>query len=239
MITIVIVHGAWMDISGWDHVIPQLKKDGYDVIGVNLPGHGKDNTSYANISMQSYIDVVKKAIGGKKDVILIGHSMAGLVISEVAEQIPGQIKKLIYFNAYLPADGESLLTIANTDGESHIPKYLAIDEKKGTASIATNGIVDVFAADASEPDAEKLVTNMKPDALVPLATPVTLTRGNFGSVIKTYIFTLNDHTIGYALQQKMVKASTNVRMTYTLPTSHTPFLAMPGVCVAIIEHESR
>src|ERR1700761_2452927 len=85
--TIVLVHGAWSDASAWDYVVPQLKAAGFDVIAVNLPGHGKDNTPPAGITMDNYVEVVKKAIGTKKNVILVGHSMGGVVISEVAQQI--------------------------------------------------------------------------------------------------------------------------------------------------------
>ncbi len=86
MKTVVLVHGAWTDASAWDAVTPLLKARGYDVITVNLAGHGKDNTSFAGITMASYVETVKKAIGTKNDVTLVGHSMGGFVISEVAER---------------------------------------------------------------------------------------------------------------------------------------------------------
>ena len=89
--TIVLVHGAWSDATAWQAVIPLLKAQGHEVIAVNLPGHGTDATSFAGISLQSYVDAVKNAIGDRKNVILVGHSMAGIVISQVAEAIPGQI----------------------------------------------------------------------------------------------------------------------------------------------------
>src|ERR1700740_2382526 len=89
--TIVLVHGAWADATAWQAVVPLLKAQGHEVIAVNLPGHGNDTTPFANISLQSYVEVVKNAIGDRKNVILVGHSMAGLVISQVAEEIPGQI----------------------------------------------------------------------------------------------------------------------------------------------------
>src|SRR5580692_8081448 len=128
METIVLVHGAWSDASAWDHISPILKAQGYEVIAVNLPGHGKDNTSFADITLASYVETVKKAIGARKDVVLVGHSMAGLVISEVAEQIPDQIRKLVYLAAFLPKNGESLLSLAQTDADSHIGKYLQVDK---------------------------------------------------------------------------------------------------------------
>src|ERR1700742_3572081 len=83
---IVLVHGAWSDASSWDAVIPLLKAQGEEVINVNLAGHGKDTTSFAGITFQTYVDQVNAAIGTGTNVVLVGHSFAGLVISQIAEE---------------------------------------------------------------------------------------------------------------------------------------------------------
>ena len=238
MKTIVLVHGAWSDASAWSKVAPVLTAKGYEVIEVNLPGHGKDNTSFATITLQSYVDAVKNAIGSRKNVLLVGHSMGGVVISQVAEQIPGQVKELVYLAAFLPRNGESLLSLSQQDADSHIGKYLQVDQANGKASLATDGIIDVFAADASKAVADELVANFKADPLAPFATPVALTDANFGSVKKVYIHTLNDHAVSYTLQQAMVKNG-NVAREYAIPTSHAPFISMPGVLAAIILQEAE
>ena len=233
--TIVLVHGAWSDATAWQAVVPLLKARGHEVIAVNLPGHGTDATSFANISLQSYVDAVKNAIGDRKNVVLVGHSMAGLVISQVAEEIPGQIKELIYLAAYLPKNGESLLSLAQQDAGSHIGKYLQIDKDHGAAIINKDGIVDAFVEDAPKNVQDYVVANWKTEPLTPLATPVTLTDANFGSVKKAYIHTVNDHAVSYVFQQTMVKGS-DVKTTAVLNSSHTPFISMPAKLVdAIIE----
>jgi pimeloyl-ACP methyl ester carboxylesterase len=232
--TIVLVHGAWSDATAWQAVIPLLKSQGHDVITVNLPGHGSDATSFANISLQSYADAVKNAIGDRKNVILVGHSMAGMVISEVAEEIPAQIKELVYLAAYLPQNGESLLSLAKQDADSHIGKYLQIDQAAGSASVAKDGVIDVFAADAPEQVGNYIANNIKPEPLTPLATPVTLTDGKFGSVQKVYIHTTNDHAVSFTLQKTMVKNNGHISKEYSLPSSHTPFISMPDKLAAIL-----
>jgi len=235
METIVLVHGAWSDASAWDGVVAILKGKGYDVIAVNLPGHGKDTTSIATISLDTYVNTVKAAIGDKKNIILLGHSFAGIVISQVAEEIPGQIKELIYLAAYLPKNGESLLSLAQQDAGSHIGKYLQIDKDHGAAIINKDGIVDAFVEDAPKNVQDYVVANWKTEPLTPLATPVTLTDANFGSVKKAYIHTVNDHAVSYVFQQTMVKGS-DVKTTAVLNSSHTPFISMPAKLVdAIIE----
>ncbi|MCR8557788.1 alpha/beta fold hydrolase [Mucilaginibacter sp. BJC16-A38] len=237
--TIVLVHGAWADATAWQAVIPVLKAQGHEVIAVNLPGHGSDTTSFAKISLQSYVDVVKNAIGDRKNVILVGHSMAGLVISQVAEEIPGQIKELVYLAAYLPKNGESLLSLAKQDADSHVGKYLQIDQATGSAIVAKDGVVDVFAADAPAQVGEYIANNIKPEPLAPLATPVTLTDGKFGSVRKVYIHTVNDHAVSFSLQNTMVKNNGHISKEYSLPSSHTPFISMPDKLAAILLTASK
>ena len=237
--TIVLVHGAWSDATAWQAVVPLLKAQGHEVIAVNLPGHGTDTTSFAGISLQSYVNVVKNAIGDRKNVILVGHSMAGIVISQVAEEIPGQIKELVYLAAYLPQNGESLLSLAKQDADSHVGRYLQIDQAHGSVIIAKDGVIDVFAADAPTQIGDYIANNIKPEPLAPLATPVTLTAENFGSVKKVYIHTINDHAVSFTLQKTMVKANGGVSKEYSLPSSHTPFISMPDKLAAIILAASK
>jgi pimeloyl-ACP methyl ester carboxylesterase len=237
--TIVLVHGAWSDATAWQAVVPLLKAQGHEVIAVNLPGHGTDATSFANISLQSYVDVVKNAIGDRKNVVLVGHSMAGLVISQVAEEMPGQIKELVYLAAYLPQNGESLLSLAKQDAESHVGKYLQIDQTTGSANIAKDGVIDVFAADAPAKVGDYIANNIKPEPLSPLATPVTLTDEKFGSVKKIYIHTTDDHAVSFTLQKTMVKNNGHVSKEYSLPSSHTPFISMPDRLAAILLTASK
>lgn len=238
MRTVVLIHGAWADASAWDAVSPLLKAQGYDVITINLAGHGKDNTPVAGITMDSYVETVKKAIGTRTNVTLVGHSMAGFVISEVAEQIPGQIKKLVYLAAFLPKNGETLLSLSQSDPDSHIGKYLQVNQNEGNAAIAKEGFIDAFAEDAPESVKTYLLANLKPEPLAPFVAPAVLTDANFGKVEKVYIHTINDHAISYTQQQKMVSSS-NVARVYAIPSSHTPFISMPGVLAAIILQEVK
>ena len=236
--TIVIVHGAWSSANDWHHVAGHLNSRENNLIIVNLPGHGTDQTPVSNISLQLYVYEVLKAIGSTTDVTLVGHSFGGIVVSEVAELIAPQIKKLIYIAAFVPKNGDSLLSIAQTDSESLVGKNLIVDEQAGVASIAKDEITNVFLADAPKPVAEYVTNNLRPEPLAPLSTPVTLTDANFGNITKVYIHSQNDNTIGYSLQQRMVEDADILR-TYSLPSSHTPFIVFPQILSAIITLEAN
>lgn len=236
--TIVIVHGAWSSANDWHHVADHLTSAESNLIIVNLPGHGTDLTPVSTISLQLYVYEVLKVIGNATDVILVGHSFGGIVVSEVAELIAPQIKKLIYIAAFIPKNGDSLLSLAQTDSESHVGKNLIVDEQAGVASITKEAISDVFLADAPKAVAEYVTNNLRPEPLAPLSTPVTLTDANFGKVTKVYVHSQNDNTIGYSLQQKMVEDA-GISRTYSLPSSHTPFIVFPQILSAIIALEAN
>src|SRR5277367_2918558 len=94
--TFVLVHGAWQAPYAWENVKAQLEKKGFTVVIVELPGHGADQTDPSTLSINAYRDKVVETINalpGK--VILVGHSMAGMVVSATAEQIPDKIEKLV------------------------------------------------------------------------------------------------------------------------------------------------
>jgi pimeloyl-ACP methyl ester carboxylesterase len=236
--TIVLVHGAWSSAADFKDLTAELKKNGNEVIAVNLPGHGDDHTPIASLTLQGYVDTVKKAIGKRTNIILVGHSFGGMVISATAEQIPGQIKKLIYLCAFVPKDGESLFAISATDKESHLGQYIQPDEKAGVVGIAKEGVLDFFAADAPKKIADVLPANFKPEPTAPIATPVALTAANFGKIEKVYIFTEFDHAIGITLQKSMAKDA-KISRSYSLPTSHTPFWSQPAVVAAILSQEAK
>jgi pimeloyl-ACP methyl ester carboxylesterase len=90
--TYVLVHGSWLGKFCWTEVVTLLEMKGHTALTIDLPAHGDDLTPPDNTSLDSYRDVVVGLIGDLRDVILVGHSMAGVVISAVAEAIPDRIK---------------------------------------------------------------------------------------------------------------------------------------------------
>jgi pimeloyl-ACP methyl ester carboxylesterase len=236
--TIVIIPEAWSSAADWDYVTPQLKAAGNDVIVVNLAGHGADKTPIASISLASYVDAVKKAIGNKTNITLVAHSFGGVVATQLAEEIPSQIKEIVFVAAYVPKNGESLLSLATADADSHVGRSLQIKEKEGLAVVSKDGIVDSFFEDAPKQVQDYVVNHFPAEPLAPLATPVKTSDANFGKVKKIFVFTANDHTNSPSLQHKMVDNS-GITKTYTLPSSHTPFVSMPDVLAAVINHEAK
>ena len=234
MNTYVLVHGAWMGAWAWDDVAAGLRAGGATVEAVELPGHGADTTPLSGATMDAYVAKVGAAVDAAgKPVILVGHSMAGMVITQVAELKADSIAKLVYLAAYLPKDGQKLLDLALEDADSHSGRNANIDEKNGIADIPNESLQDDFLADGSPAAVAKLKASYRPEPLAGFVAPVKTTAANWGRVMKVYIYTKQDHAVSYALQQRMT-AGITLSSTVTLDTSHSPFLSQPAAVVAAL-----
>lgn len=229
----VLVHGAWMGAWSWERVTPLLEAAGHEVRVVELPAHGDDPTDPARASLDGYRDAVLAAVadaGGP--VVLVGHSMGGMVISAAAEAEPQSVGALVYVAGYLPADGQSLLDLAFMDAGSILGEHL-IDNGDGTSSIETAAIGDVFCSDCTAEDVMLLQDRHRPEAGAPLGTPLALTDDAFGSVPRFYIHTAQDVAVSPGLQDQMV-ATSPVDGEATLDTAHSPMLTDPDGLAAQI-----
>jgi len=236
---IALVHGAFEDAHIWDGVSAKLKADGYRVISVDLPGRPSAPMAANLVSNDVYRDTVLKAIDGESHpVVLVGHSFGGIAVSTVAEAAPAKVKTAVYLAAYLPQDGESMLSLAKQDRDSKAGPALKIDEAKGMISVNYAARADLFANGAPEGLRKVLPDLIIDEPLAPIVTPVKLTAQRFGKVDKVYIHTAQDQVVSPYLQQKMV-AATPVRLEFTLNTGHTPFLTDVSGLVAAIENSAE
>ncbi|MFZ5494965.1 MAG: alpha/beta fold hydrolase [Verrucomicrobiota bacterium] len=111
---LVSVHGAWA--GGWQmkKVAPLLEAQGWKVYRPTLPGLGEHHhLATPSIGLDDHItDIVNLILfEDLHDVVLLGHSYGGMVITGVADRIPDRIARLVYLDAFVPEDGESLMTV--------------------------------------------------------------------------------------------------------------------------------
>jgi len=109
--TYVIVHGAWGGGWDWKHVDQLLTADGNEVYRPTLTGQGEHyNLSSTNIDLDTHIQDIVNVILWENlhEVVLVGHSYGGMVITGVADRVPDRIKHVVYVDALLPEDGENV-----------------------------------------------------------------------------------------------------------------------------------
>src|SRR6516165_11705835 len=110
--TLIFVHGLWADGSCWSKVIPSLLEQGFNVISVQNP----------TTSLEDDVAATKRAIelaGG--DVILVGHSWGGFVITEAGND--PHVKALVYIAAYAPDKGETVLTVSDKAAATKLTSF--------------------------------------------------------------------------------------------------------------------
>jgi pimeloyl-ACP methyl ester carboxylesterase len=122
MSTYVIVHGAWGGSFSWRVARQLLQQAGHEVFTPSLTGLGeRSHLASPEVNLSTHIQDASNAIWYEDltDIILIGHSYGGMVVSGVADRMFERIKHLVYLDAFLPADGQSLDDLV---GNPHRPE---------------------------------------------------------------------------------------------------------------------
>jgi len=227
----VLVHGAWEGEWSWDYVRPALEKHGHTVTAVNLHG---DN-GIQNVTMGSYVQTVVDAINQQDDkIVLVGHSMAGAVISLVAEQIPEKIEKLVYVTAFLLENGDSVLEAMQRDpGGEFLPELVFSDDQ--SSATATE---EVWRSKAFHDVRESRILEALPLVDVPQATEpfmakVIVSAERFGTVPKVYIRTAIDKMLSPILQDEMLK-NWEVDQIHVLQSGHFPAMSVPETLAELL-----
>jgi pimeloyl-ACP methyl ester carboxylesterase len=234
MSTFVLVHGAWHGGWCWSKVAPLLKEEGHTVLTPDLPGHGEDRTPVGEITLKKYVESVVEQLDLQPEpVILVGHSMGGLVVSEVAEQRPAKIESLVYVCAFLLRDGETLGGVAERDEKALVMPNLVVSDDHVSATLKENIIRPTFYTNCSSEDAAWAQSRLVPQALGPFMTPLKLTESGFGRVPRYYVECARDRAISIGIQKEMHAASP-CRSVRTLDTDHSPFLSTPRELASIL-----
>jgi pimeloyl-ACP methyl ester carboxylesterase len=118
MATFVLVHGAWLGAHAWRWVRPLLRAAGHDVVTPCLTGLGeRAHLATPATNLDTHVADVAAVLHYEDlhDVVLVGHSYGGMVITGVADRAPERIGQLVYLDAFVPRAGESMLDLVPAD----------------------------------------------------------------------------------------------------------------------------
>ena len=241
--TYILVHGAGHGAWCWKKVIPFLESKGCNIITPDLPSIGHDTALLANITLDDDVKKVTDAANAADGkVVLIGHSSGGVVISQAAELLGSEkIDKLIYIDAFLPQNGESVLSIAGKINESTKdvsssnsaeprPELLIFSEDKKSCKWNPELVEQIFYHDCSPEDVDFAKARLSWQAVATLATPAHLSDSNYGAIKKYYILC----TQAKDMDKSILTSYVHCEKVYELPSSHSPFFSMPEKLVDII-----
>lgn len=194
MTTYVLVHGSWHDGSLWEPVATHLRTQGHTVHCPTVAGHGPNadrNVTHTQCS-QSIADYIVKH--NLSEIVLLGHSYGGTIISKVAEAIPERIQRLIYWNAFVLQDGENMF---DNMPEAYYELFtsLAAASSDNTVLLPYEVWRHAFINDADDQMAEETYKMLTPEPCQPFHDRLDLKKFNTLNIPKSYLNCTEDQAL--------------------------------------------
>ena len=226
MSTYILVHGAWHGAWCWHKVAPLLRSAGHSVYTPDLPGHGKNRSAGNVITTTDYVNSLHALVlEQNQPVILVGHSMGGMVISQLAELIPDKIRTLVYLAGFLLVQGESINDFESRVEGSLLAPNLVMSKDKSSLRIPKHNVREALYSDCNETDYQYALAHLQPQPVLPFLTPVNLLDARHGIVPKVYIECLLDKALPVSAQRFMY-GRTVCNKIFSLEAAHSPFFSV-------------
>ncbi len=204
--TVVLVHGAFEDGSSWNKVTSQLIKKGYKVIAL------QNNL----VSLKEDVDNTQKVIAKEKQVVLVGHSYGGAVITQAAFG-KSNVKSLVYIAAFAPDETEQLGQLINKFELAPINEALQPDET-GSIYIKNEKYREILINEASNHKALVLAASQRPISGSIFAEPMG--KPAWSQIKSWYLLTQKDKALLPEVQKFMAERAKSKIMT--VDSSHSP-----------------
>ena len=223
MKNVVLVHGGFVDGSGWESVYQILKKDGYNVSIVQNP----------TISLEEDVASTKRILAAQDgESILVGHSYGGAVITEAGND--PKVARLVYITAFAPDKGESVATlIQDPPPGASVPPilppqdgYLFLDRAKFAAS---------FAGDVDAEKAAFMAASQVPWGVAALSG--TIKEPAWRVKPSWYLVVTEDKMIPPDAQRAMAKRAGST--VVEVKGSHAIYVSQPAAVAALIEQAAK
>ena len=267
---VVLVHGAFMGAWAYQPLVPELASRGLRATPFDLPAHGlnarfpasyfarpldaakfgTEPSPQAGVTLDDHVNAVLRVLDVVQEsdpgpVVLVGHSMGGVIITAVAEKAPERIAKLVYLTAFLTKPGVPAIVYIQSPenaGDKVGPILKADPKVVGALRIDPHSsdpnydraVKAAFFNDVSEqqwPAVRNLVT---PDTPVqPFVTPGAHTLARWGRIPRAFIRCTEDYAIRPALQDRMIREADaltpgNKTEVVSIGASHAPFVSVPA-----------
>jgi len=220
--TFVLVHGAWHGGWCWRRVSDLLERQGHKVFTPTLTGLGeRSHLLRAGINVSTHVTDVANVLKweGLSNVVLCGHSYGGLVVSGVAEQMSSAIGSIVFLDAFVPENSDSMAAL--TSGA--VRDNLKIAAERGDLGVPARSAAAFLV---NEKDQAWVDAMCVPQPIGTMTEKITLTGARERIGKKAYIRASAYPNPGFDTAYARVKADTSWR-TYEVPCGHDVMVDMP------------
>lgn len=224
MTTLVLVHGAWHGGWCWSKVANELRKSGDEVFTPTLTGLSeRAHLLSPDVGLGTHIQDVIQALENENlsNVILVGHSYSGMVVTAVADRIGGRIARLVYLDAVVPRNGECLFDRSPAQFRTRIEDHARI-EGDGWC-VPTSVATPKFLGLKRDEDIKWVLPKLTPHPIRTFQEPLQL-GPKLSEVSRAYIHCIGDKDPG---QPKSMHAE-GIDDYYELQTGHDAMVTEPA-----------
>ncbi len=218
--TYVFVHGATFAGSCWDLLLPHL--DG-PAIAVDLPGRGANPADLTTLTIRDFVECVVNEIERRDlhDVVLVGHSLAGITLPGVAARIPERLARLVFVGATVPAHGQTVLEALDAATQEVAAESMVGEQVAAPEDWARTA----FCNDMDDDQTAWTLSHMGPEAMGVMMEPVDL-QGLDTAVPRTWILTLHDAVVD--TERQLLYADRVRAEIIELDAAHMAMISQPA-----------
>lgn len=219
--TFVLVHGAWHGGWGWVRLAELLRRQGHVVFTPTLTGLGeRSHLIGASVNASLHITDVVKLIHYERlsDIVLVGHSYGGCVVSGVAEVVPDKIASIVFLDAFIPDDGDATVDLV----QPAVKDIILAAAARGETTVPVR---NAAAFNVNEKDRAWVDSLAGPQPIGAMIEKLKLTGARDRIAKKTYIRASGYPNVSFEAAHARAKAEG--WRTYEVPCGHDVMIDMP------------
>jgi len=232
-VSFVLVHGGGCDHRCWDLLQPLLHDA---VLAIDLPGRGSSSADLSTATVDAFVDAVVTEVVASNltDVVLVGHSLAGITLPGVALRIQDRLRHVVFVACSVPPHGLSVADVLGTLS----PAVAAVAQRVGDGVVDDRGSLHpefasaMFCNDMNDEQRELTLSLLVPESLAVISEPVDLS-GLSVDVPITYVRLLRDASLTLEAQDRMA-SSARADQIIDIDAGHFVMISNPVKLAAVL-----
>jgi pimeloyl-ACP methyl ester carboxylesterase len=218
-----LVHGSTQGVSGWDLLVPELRKQGHEIVTPELPADQPEGLA------DHYAQIIARSIGQRADATVVAHSASGMFLPLVPQRV--EVKRLIFLAAFVPKPGASLLEQFKSSPDMLNREWLGKDPSRD------DQVAMQFLFHDCTPEVARwaLTTRRLMNARAAIMEPCPLAR--YPETPRSYIVCSDDRTFQPQWSRRVAREVLGVD-AIELPGGHCPYISRPGQLAEVLSQLS-